>query len=96
MLRQGKLEATVPVTVTEGDILSLRFDPAELVVPADDTVQPKVIATVKVETGNSRCRNRPRPPHLGEAAVTAFRRVLSEIDAAGRHLAYNARRASKC
>ena len=94
LLRQGKLEATVPVTVTEGDILSLRFDPAELVVPADDTMQPKVIATVKMETGKRDAAIAPDRLTWEKQPSPRFAAFYPKSMTAGRHLAYNARRSA--
>ena len=44
---QGTEKRTVDVTVTRADFSALAFDPVRLVVPLDDTVQPRVMARVE-------------------------------------------------
>ena len=67
---QGKLQAAVDVTVEPAEVLSIAFDPAKVVVPVDDAVCPRVVATIRTKDGEREaemapsrltCEKRPSP-----------------------------------
>jgi hypothetical protein len=67
---QGSLKTTVNVTVEKGEVLSIAFDPARIIVPVDDTVAPRLMAQVETKDGQReaemapgrlKCEKQPSP-----------------------------------
>jgi len=67
---QGNQKRTVPVTIATAEFASIAVDPARVVVPVDDTVRPRVLATLAGEAAGRRveiapdllaCEKRPSP-----------------------------------
>ncbi|MFZ1933169.1 MAG: hypothetical protein WCB27_26250 [Thermoguttaceae bacterium] len=76
---QGNLKAAVSVTVEKGEILSIALAPAKLVVPVDDTIEPRVVAQVRTKNGKRQaeiaagrltCEKQPSPQFAQFGATT--------------------------